>query len=301
MVTNVFPPLGIRLLGLAAVCIFACAPLCAAQEEASNPETPPVAAPPPILPPPRPVSTPNLTIRIVPVLHADPHELAEMVEPLGVRATPTDTPRAIVLAGSEEDVRIAQETLQHLDVAPPPVKNIEITLHMIVARKADPAAGTEVAGLAPCPPTLTPVTVDLAERLGFTQFGVLDTLLFRSRDEGEIESSGILPPLPQNEKTDLIDKAQYRFTVGRLSVQDYDGQVPVISLDGLVCSTEFSIASPAAGGPVQPVRPNSMSRMETGIKSDFDIREGQFAIVGKASVSGRAESIFLIVSARVLE
>ena len=41
--------------------------------------------------------------------------------------------------------------------------------------------------------------------------------------------------------------------------------------------------------------------MQTGIQTDIDLREGQKAVIGKTSIEGGAETVFIVVTGTISE
>ena len=41
--------------------------------------------------------------------------------------------------------------------------------------------------------------------------------------------------------------------------------------------------------------------MKTGIETDIDLREGQKAVIGKTSIEGGAETVFVVVTGTIIE
>mgnify|MGYP001821673950 CR=1 FL=1 len=41
--------------------------------------------------------------------------------------------------------------------------------------------------------------------------------------------------------------------------------------------------------------------METGVSTDIDIREGQKAVIGKTSVEGGEETVFIVVTGTIID
>lgn len=41
--------------------------------------------------------------------------------------------------------------------------------------------------------------------------------------------------------------------------------------------------------------------VDTGIRTDIDLREGQKAVIGKASISGGTETVFVVVTGSIVE
>jgi hypothetical protein len=269
-----------------------------AQEQPPLPTISPV--PPQRIVPPPPqdqlfTETEKTTTRIVPIEYADTNDLINILQLFGVRVIANDNPRAIVLSGAEGAVNLALDAVEQLDVPPPPVKNVEVIVNLVVATK-----GGEIApGLEPCGPQLDPVVEQLNAVFGFEQFALVDTLLLRGRDGSGIEASGFLTSFAAMNDSGQALPSQYQFRVDDLRVQSMPDAVARISLNRLVFSTELSIPTPTGAGP-NGQRFTQISRQQMGISADLDVQEGQMAIVGKANVSTQGEVVFVVVSAKVV-
>ena len=48
-------------------------------------------------------------------------------------------------------------------------------------------------------------------------------------------------------------------------------------------------------------RGNTSDNLQTGFSTDIDIREGQKAVIGKASIDGGAKTVFVVIDGTVVE
>jgi RNA polymerase sigma factor (sigma-70 family) len=205
------------------------------------------------------------------------------------------TAAAIRPESTTEGTEKRLDAVEQLDVPPPPVKNVEVIVYLVVATK-----GGEIApGLEPCGPQLDPVVEQLNAVFGYERFGLVDTLLLRGRDGSGIEASGFLTAFAATNESGQALPSQYQFRVDDLRVQTMPDAVARISLNRLIFSTELSIPSPTGAGP-NGQRFTQISRQQMGISADLDVQEGQMAVVGKANVSTQGEVVFVVVSAKVV-
>jgi hypothetical protein len=272
----------------------------AAQEQPSQPARVPVSIEthPPV---PAPVQdqlftqAPQATTRIVPVEYADTNDLLRILQLFGVSVIANEKPRALVLSGENSAVGLAEDAVRQLDVPPPPIKNVEVIVYLVVATKG----GESPQGLEECGPQLAPVMEQLASVFGFEQFGLVDTILLRGRDGSSVEASGFLPPLAPAQESGEELPSNYQVQIDDLQVQSAPGAVSRISLNRFIFGSELAIPTHANRGPNGQVL-TQVSRKETGISADLDVQEGQMAVVGKANLSTQGDVVFVVVSAHVV-
>lgn len=233
--------------------------------------------------------------RMVRVEYANLDDLTHLIMFLGVSYSSVEKPKTLVLSGPEESVALALDAIEQLDVPPPPVKNVEVIVYLIVAAKE----GGALTNLEPCGPQLEPVTEQLKTVFGLEQFGVIDTLLLRGRDGSSIEASGFLPPFASAGESGQEAPSDYRVQISELEVQPRPDGVARISLNDFTFGTMLSIPSGSRKGPNGEVF-TQMSRRDMGISADLDVQEGQMAVVGKANLSMEGDVVFIVVSAQVV-
>lgn len=184
--------------------------------------------------------------------------------------------KLIVMSGPGELVKALEEAIQKLDVPPPVEKNVELTFYMLLA-SAQPE-GTVV------PPDLNGVAAQLRNVFGFKSLRVLETSVLRGREGRQLEAKGLVAT-----SSKLAETAPYVISAKAVAVTVGE-KGATIRLDGLRFNAQFPVGSPSAIQ-FQPV----------SISTDLDVREGQKVVVGKASIDAAAQSIFLVVTAKVVD
>jgi hypothetical protein len=191
----------------------------------------------------------------------------------------TDTSlRIIAMNGPTELVEAMEAAIKKLDMPPPAIRNIELTFSILTA-------GTQ-AGSDTVPPDLAGVVQQLGKVFGLKSFRLLETAVMRGREGRPLESSGILS-VPV--KVDSSPRYHLRFQ--RVSTSPAEKGL-LIRIDGL----DFNVSIP-----VLKVGGQGLDYMGAGIKTDVDVREGQKVVVGKSSLDTTGQSVFLVVSAKVLD
>ena len=184
----------------------------------------------------------------------------------------------IAMRGPLEFVDAMEAAIKKLDVPPPAIRNIELTFNIL-------AAGTQ-AGTDTVPPDLAGVVQQLGKVFGLKSFRLLETAVLRGREGRPMESSGVLP-VPV--KVDSSPRYFLRFQ--KVSTSPAEKGL-LIRIDGL----DFNVSIP-----VLKVGGQGLDYLSAGIKTDVDVREGQRVVVGKSSFDTTGQSVFLVVSAKVLD
>jgi hypothetical protein len=217
--------------------------------------------------------------RIVKLKHVNPDSLFSVLGVLAgkqVRWQPDAKMRIIALNGPASSLDALEEAIHRLDVPQPVEKNVELTFHLLL--------GTAQAESISVPPDLGGVATQLRSVFGFKSLRVLETSVLRGREGRPMEANGLTPAVSK-----LAETAPYGITLKSVAVTAGE-KGATIRLDGLRFSARIPVGTPSAIQ-FQPV----------GISTDLDVREGQKVVVGKASIDGASQSIFLVVTAKVVD
>ena len=183
----------------------------------------------------------------------------------------------IAMRGPLELVDAMEAAIKKLDVPAPAAKNIELTFHMLLA---SPQGETQAIA-----PELAGVAQQLRNVFGLKSVRVLETAVLRGREGKGGETQGFMSaPV----KVDAPATYGLRYINSAVSAGD---KGPNIRIDVLRFNARIPIASSA--GQIQ--------FYEALISTDVDIREGQKVVVGKSSIDSAAQSIFLVVTAKVVD
>jgi hypothetical protein len=211
--------------------------------------------------------------RIFDVKFAHVDRLAETLRSFGPVYSNRDL-KVITVSGSPELMAAVEDAIRRFDVPPPATKNIELTAYLLVA--SDQATSNTL-------PELDSVVKQLKGIFGYQGFRMLDTMLVRCRDGGEGEAVGVAP-------SQESPKTLYglRFKAARIS-SDSSGRS--IRIDGLRLGPKVPVITKDGG----------LTYLDTGINTDIDVREGQRVVVGKATMEGSNRSLFLVLTAKVVD
>jgi len=219
--------------------------------------------------------------RVVQIKHFQPDFASPVLDILSagkVRWRPDNNLKYIALHGPAELVEAMEAALKKLDVPAPAEKNIELTFHMLLAS----AQGESSA----IPPDLTGVAQQLRNVFGLKSIRVLETAVMRGREGQQMETSGLVA-LPV--KVDATP--QYNIRLQKLLTSPSEKAV-LVRIDKL----EFRVSIPSLKIGGQGLTYDSAS-----ISTNVDVREGQKVVVGKSGLDATAQSVFLVVSAKVLD
>ena len=184
--------------------------------------------------------------------------------------------RVVVLSGPADLVGAMETAIQALDVPTAAPRNVELTFHMLLA-SPQPDGGT-------VPPELNGVATQLRNVFGLKSVRVLETAVMRGREGRQMETNGLMPVTAR-----IAESSSYGVSVKSTAINGGDKNA-MVRLDGL----RFYITMPT--GP-----PTATQFRNVGLSTDIDVREGQKVVVGKSNVDGAAQSVFLVVTAKLVD
>lgn len=200
---------------------------------------------------------------VVEVKNGDVSRIGSVVSQLGASVRSDPTLRVIAVSGDLATVNSIEEAIKKLDVAPPPVRNVEVTLYLLYASAQEMPNATVPAGLES-------TVKELHNTFPYKSYRVLDTNILRARDGERGQSSGQLP-----------NHGTYDFQYRDATIS---GQTPrILHIDNLQLSVSMSNAD------------------RGGISTNLDAKEGQKTVVGKANVANSEDAIFLVITPKVIE
>ena len=193
----------------------------------------------------------------------------------------------VALSGPKDLVEAMEEFIRKIDV---PMKNVELTFYVLL--------GTSDGKSATLPSELTGVAKQLTSLFGYKGIRLLETAILRGREEESGSASGLM--MPSSDDLPVSAKSTYSLEYRSVSVSG-EGKDRTVRLDQL----RFYARIPTVTAPVQPAPGTGASTqlhfVDTGLKTNIDVREGQKVVVGKAGIDGSPNSMFLVVSAKVVE
>jgi hypothetical protein len=211
------------------------------------------------------------TTKLVRLKYADPQTLRNIISQFGVNVMPESGMKVMTIEGPQQHIAAAEAAIQQLDVAP---KNVELTVYFVVGTD-QPTPNT-----APVPAEIRDVITQLKGTFTFKDYRMLDVLTIRTRAGSPAESTGILDTKSNPPRLSM-------FSVRNATVSE-DGAT--VRLDRMHAG--LRIPTSAA--------PGKTEYTNTGIDQDIDVKEGQKVVVGRSSLEGPAQALFLILTAKVL-
>lgn len=228
-----------------------------------------------------PESGRDLVTQIFKIEYGDVRNIADVISLFGGRVQPEPELGVIGWTGPESQLPAVEAAIRSLDVAPVPEPNVELTVWFLLA--VNDGLGTRSV-----PASLDGVAVQLQDVFGYDSVRLIETTALRVRNGSRGELNGILPQ-PSGEDRE----ARYKFGFRRLWLNtDESGRS--IRLDGLSAGVQAPHTVLEAGQ-------RTTRYMETGVSTDIDIREGQKAVIGKTSVEGGEETVFIVVTGTIID
>ncbi|MBM3784109.1 MAG: hypothetical protein FJW30_07090 [Acidobacteria bacterium] len=185
--------------------------------------------------------------------------------------------RYVTVSGPAELIAEIQAAIVKIDVPAPPLKNVESTFHILLASNAGEST--------PLPKELDGVATQLRGMFGYKSLRLLETALLRGRANSGSDTSGLMPPPG---KVDA--PAKYHVRYGTLNVTNEE---KVLRARYNALRISFGIPMLAPDGKIYD--------RDMGINTDIDIREGQKVVVGKTSIDTTSQSLFVVVSAKIVD
>ena len=220
--------------------------------------------------------------KIFEIKHADIDQLADVLR-LFASTQPNRQLRVIAVTGTREVVAAVEDAIKRLDVPPPATKNIELTVYLLMAL-------SEQTGAKNTPSELDGVLKQLRNVFTYQGFRLLDTLVVRSRNGMPGGINGIAPKNPEEAQPTF-----YKFYFGSASITSDSNTGRMIRVDNLRLGATVPVKTISETGSAQ------FKSAETGINTNIDVREGQKIVVGKATIDGSNNALFLVLTAKVLD
>jgi hypothetical protein len=220
-----------------------------------------------------PVVAQTQITKLVTLRNTEPRAIESMVQMFGVRINSNNQMKTMAITGTAENLAAAEAAIKQLDIAP---KNIDLTVYFVVGGDQATMAGGVV------PQDLRDVITQLKSTFTFKEYKMLDVLTLRTRAGSSAETSGILntnnPP------------RMSQFSIRNTTVSE-DGTT--IRIDRM----HAGLRIPVGGLSAQ----KNVDYINSGIDQDVDVKEGQKVVVGRSSLEGPQQALFLILTAHVIQ
>jgi hypothetical protein len=222
--------------------------------------------------------------KLIALKYVEPRAIEGMLQMFGVRINSNNQMKTMAVTGNTEAVAAAEGAIKQLDVAP---RNIDLTVYFVVGGDQATLAGGAV------PQELRDVITQLKGAFTFKDYKMLDVLTLRTRAGSSAETSGILnagtPP------------RMSQFSIRNATVSE-DGTT--IRIDRMHAGLRIPFTRREGTGTDAKGGANAQKSVEyinSGIDQDVDVKEGQKVVVGRSSLEGPQQALFLILTARVIQ
>jgi hypothetical protein len=220
-----------------------------------------------------PVAAQTPITKLVTLRNTEPRAIESMLQMFGVHINSNNQMKTMAISGTAENLAAAEAAIKQLDVAP---KNIDLTVYFVVGGDQPNLMGGAV------PQDLRDVITQLKSTFTFKEYKMLDVLTLRTRAGSSAETSGILntnnPP------------RMSQFSIRNTTVSE-DGTT--IRIDRM----HAGLRIPVGGLSAQ----KNVDYINSGIDQDVDVKEGQKVVVGRSSLEGPQQALFLILTAHVIQ
>jgi hypothetical protein len=209
--------------------------------------------------------------KVIVLKNVDPNGIVSLFQSWGVVIVPLRGTKTLSILGSADKVSAVEIALKQLDVAP---KNLDLTVYFVVGGDQPNLEGGAV------PQDLREVITQLKGTFPFKEYKMLDVLTLRTRAGSSAETSGILngstPP------------KMSQFSIRNATVSE-DGTT--IRIDRMHAGLKIPVGRSDKG----------TEYTISGIDQDVDVKEGQKVVVGRSSLLGPQQALFLILTAHVIQ
>jgi hypothetical protein len=215
----------------------------------------------------------NWPVKMFQVKYADVVRLANLFRAFGATVQPDSDLKALSVRAPKEVLAAIEESLQRLDVAQPPAKNIELNAYLLTASQQG-ATGS-------IPPDLDPVVKQLKSIFSYHNFRLLGTLALRERDGSGGSVNGLLPAV-------LVESTRptvYMFNMQSATIIS-DSKERSVRINDLDLQLRFVL------------RENSW---DAHIHTSIDVHEDQKVVVGKANIDNADNALILVLTAKIIE
>ncbi len=230
------------------------------------------------------------TTKVIELKHIHPSQVEELMGSAGVkvRRTRTRALPVVTIEGDPDAVLAAEHTIRELDIprmgtSAEGSENIELVIHLLGANGPEVPPNTVAAG------QLEAVVKELQDKFPYRSYRLFETAALRLEGRTRSMVSGLLPGFAP----ETPNPATYNFGVRLTDVSVRKGE-RWIKLGELGLNLRIPIVTGTGDNP-------SFHYQDIQIQTEITVREGSTVVVGKTGVQGSIRSLFLIVTANVVE
>ncbi len=171
-----------------------------------------------------------------------------------------------------------EEAIARLDTPAYAIKNIDLTMQLVVGSDAEAAPGAAI------PKDLENVVTQLRNTFPFKTYRLLDVLTLRTRERQRASTDSSGGAMQFGSVTKPVNSS---FAFNSSSIGQ-DGAT--VRLDGLRAQARIP----------EETSPGQFSFRELNLNTDVDIKEGQKVVIGRLGIN-REQALFLVLSAKVVQ
>jgi hypothetical protein len=219
--------------------------------------------------------------RVFQLKYAEPERVRSML----IGATPHNSMadnqlKTLAVEASKSRMDEYEQIIKQLDVPPPAIQNIEITIYLMSALGQ--------ASAASLPLELDGVVKQLKNMFSYKGYELIDTEVIRTRAGKGGDASSVVDRGTSGFKTII------RIRIGEVTVSN-DEKGRAIHIRNFGMGLKVPVQTSAASGPA------SFTYQDTGINTDIDVHEGQKIVVGKANMDGSDRASIVVLTAKVVD
>jgi hypothetical protein len=236
--------------------------------------------------------------RVFKIEHGNVEQIAEILTMFGGVPRANKELGVIAWQGPESRLAAVEAAVESLDVPPGAMKNVEMTMFILAAEP-----GTGSAADDQVPELLHGVTTQIRKLFDFRSIRLLETSIIRTRD-GESGQIGGGLSLNRSVPEALLEKGTLAAALANAqgSYQFKFQDLEVVSDEGgntvRVNRLALTILLPAIY--INNNGQEERTMKKTQLVTDIDVREGQKVVVGKTSIEGARDTMFLVITAEIL-
>jgi hypothetical protein len=141
---------------------------------------------------------------------------------------------------------------------------------------------------ATVPPELEPTVKQLRATLAYKGFRVVETLIARSRDGQELQTSSAF-----KWTSDATLQTMFEFRCTPTVLSEASGRM--VRIDKM----RSSVRAPVSWGTGESKVNHTI--VDSGISADLDVKEGQKVVVGKTGIGGSDRAVVFVLTAKVVD
>lgn len=227
---------------------------------------------------------PVMETKLVRLSYVSPEAASNILSKSGVAVAADSRIRALVISGEAQRVAAAEEILKQVDIPQQASSmgrqptDVEVVVYLLSA---------SAQGASNVPPPLQDVVKQLHGLFPYGSYQLLDSLLIRGAQNMMASVKGVLPD-PAHPAGGAQSGYEFFYRL-----RDIGGERNnrLIRLDDVVFR-----------GKIANTRtPDNNSSTDVNIQSQVALREAQKVVIGKTSLDPSGNSLFLVVTARVIE